>query len=124
MLFFSGRVHDKAMHLHALATLKVVIGTTTALPDENGTVQNGGVDKDNNMTKVHTISNGHITPEQSPNKGNNQLMTYSNNKDYQQFDKKDEIQLKVNDENCPKVSVTTTNSQDPECSTSPENQEV
>ncbi|KAJ8304203.1 hypothetical protein KUTeg_017786 [Tegillarca granosa] len=93
-----GRVHDKAMHLHALATLKVVIGTTTPLPDENGTVQNGGVDRDNNMTKVHTISNGHITPEQSPNKGNNQLMTYSKDKDYQQFDKKDEIQLKEDEE--------------------------
>ncbi|KAK3098268.1 hypothetical protein FSP39_017749 [Pinctada imbricata] len=42
--------HDKAMHLHAIATLKVVIGTTHT--------DDGLIDKDNNMINV---ANGHVS---------------------------------------------------------------
>ncbi|XP_069137010.1 sodium/potassium/calcium exchanger 2-like isoform X1 [Argopecten irradians] len=50
------KVHENAMNLHAIATLKVVIGTTTPTQnEESGHVANG-LDKDNNKIQA----NGHV----------------------------------------------------------------
>ncbi|XP_071169921.1 sodium/potassium/calcium exchanger Nckx30C-like [Mytilus edulis] len=55
--------HEKAVHLHALETLKVVIGVTTpGHGDHNGqTNHNGSVDQENNKLTAYT--NGHITSD-------------------------------------------------------------
>ncbi|XP_052102185.1 sodium/potassium/calcium exchanger 1-like [Mytilus californianus] len=55
--------HEKAVHLHALETLKVVIGVTTPGHGEhNGqTNHNGTVDQENNKLTAYT--NGHITSD-------------------------------------------------------------
>lgn len=54
---FAVKVHENAMHLHAIATLKVVIGTTTPTENEQNTPVANGVDKDNNKVQA----NGHVT---------------------------------------------------------------
>lgn len=53
---YLGKPHNKAMHLHAIATLKVIIGTTHT--DDPNTIQ---VDKDNNTIQANgkdPVANG------------------------------------------------------------------
>lgn len=61
--FVLAKPHEKAVHLHALETLKVVIGVTTpGHGDHNGqTNHNGSVDQENNKLTAYT--NGHITSD-------------------------------------------------------------
>ncbi|OWF47736.1 sodium/potassium/calcium exchanger 2-like isoform X2 [Mizuhopecten yessoensis] len=55
----NAKVHENAMNLHAIATLKVVIGTTTPTQNEEDSPVANGVDKDNNKVQ----SNGHVAVE-------------------------------------------------------------
>ncbi|XP_033750802.1 sodium/potassium/calcium exchanger 2-like isoform X2 [Pecten maximus] len=55
----NAKVHENAMNLHAIATLKVVIGTTTPTQNEENAHVANGVDKDNNKVQA----NGHVAVE-------------------------------------------------------------
>ncbi|XP_060062564.1 sodium/potassium/calcium exchanger 2-like [Ylistrum balloti] len=55
----NAKVHENAMNLHAIATLKVVIGTTTPTQNEETSPVANGVDKDNNKVQA----NGHVAVE-------------------------------------------------------------
>lgn len=60
---YLGKPHNKAMHLHAIATLKVIIGTTHT--DDPNTIQ---VDKDNNTIQANgkdPVANGKAIDQNS-----------------------------------------------------------